>query len=147
MLLSLVSCYLLIVATSAGYGWSKLFYTTFFNHLQLGHKLNVVFLLKEYFALIYSLAITAVISTHLSFFILLTLLLLSDLKTIHFRDLSFDQSFLLVLLLNILVQFILFPELSDRFNISFFLCVLVLIIKYLREVITINKTKSINLKT
>jgi hypothetical protein len=49
----------------------------------------------------------------------------------RFRDMAFDQLFVLTILAILLVRFVLEPVIADRFYIAYYLCILILLIRRL----------------
>lgn len=134
-----IGSYFAITQATTIFGWSVLFYPTFARTLDLSYgNFHAGFPVKEYLALMYSKAITAVVFAHLTTFLFLLMLALLPWKR-DIRKLTFDQAFCLLLVLIIVVRFVLFPDLSDRFYISFFLIILVLLVKRFTEAIGVLK--------
>ncbi len=129
MLFLCVVCYFgITLITVHPFGWNILYYPTFVRYYNLPHQLDAVSPLKAYFALLYSQALTAIVFHDFTLFTLLVLLIVSPFSEL-FHSLKFDQLFSLLLISIILVRFILYPDLADRFYISFYLCILVLLTK------------------
>lgn len=125
ILACLLCCYYGVVASVSSYGWNRSFYPTFFGHLHLDHSYSTTFSLKEYIALLYSKAIIGVISSHLTIFLLLEIFLLKDVTITTLKKLSFNQLFSALLVGIIFIRFILFPDISDRFYIAFYLFIII----------------------
>ena len=129
ILLFFVICYFSITFIIVRpFGWNILYYPTFIQYYNLSHQFHTVSPLKAYFALSYSQAITAIVFHNFTLFAFLALLITSPFSTL-FRNLKFEQLFSLLLIFIILVRFILYPDLADRFYISFYLSILVLLVK------------------
>ena len=105
------------------------FYPQFAVHLNLSQGLHNTFSLKEYGALYYSKIITAIVYEHFSLFMLVIIFIIGYSPTIKLSPFSSDQLFSILLLFIIILRFIIFPELADRFNIAYYLCALILLIK------------------
>jgi len=120
------AAYFCVTVFLSPFGWGPLFYPKFAASLNQNYQFHSAAFLKEYLALAWSKIITAIVYHHISLFFLLLLFIVSPWTGI--RKLNFAQQFSLLLLLVILVRFILFPDLSDRFNIAFFLCGVVILI-------------------
>jgi hypothetical protein len=129
MLLVLAASYFLITGfTMRPFGWGALYYPAFATQLDLSHAYHSNFSFHAYISLVVSQLATALVFYHFIFFLCILLLILYS-PAFKFRDLTFDQSFSLLLFLIILCRFILYPDLSDRFNVAYYLCFLVLFIK------------------
>jgi hypothetical protein len=83
--------------------------------------------LFDYFSYMRSKAITGLISTHFTFFMFLVALIIFYRFPIKLKLLSLGQSFALLLVAIIVVRFLLLPDLSDRFNIASYLCLLMIL--------------------
>ena len=64
----------------------------------------------------------------LTFFLFLGLLVIGN-PVSAFRKLTFDQSFLLLLLAVIFFRFLLLPDLADRFYFGFYLIIIMLLVR------------------
>lgn len=133
MLFLLVACYFGITLTAVRpFGWNILYYPTFMQYFNLSHQFHTLSPLKAYWALLYSQAITAIVFHNFTLFAFLAMLVATSLS-MRFRDQAFDQWFSLLLIFTILTRFILYPDLADRFYISFYLCILILLVrKYIK---------------
>lgn len=116
-------------AISSRHDWSVLYYSEFIHYLNSTHEYHQVFSWHSYLALLYSHIFTALVNTHFSFFAFLVIALIGIPKSIRYNHPGFDRYFALLLLTIILVRFLLFPDLDDRFNIAFYLTILVLAVK------------------
>jgi hypothetical protein len=141
MLIIMTAIYFSIASIATGYGWNIFYYPTFASSFDLSYKFHTTFLLKEYFALMYSKAITAIVFSHLSTFLFVVLLILMPWPD-RFRKFGFDQLFSLLLVLIISVRFILFPDLSDRFYISFYLVIIIILVRRISDLNSFNILKS-----
>jgi len=129
MVITLVVCYFVITSiTVAPLGWNLLYYPAFVHYLDLSHRHLALFSFSEYAALLYSQAITAVVYHHFTLFVFLTLLVVTPLFLKN-QGQRFDQWFSVLLIFIILTRFVLYPDLADRFYISFYLCILILFAK------------------
>ncbi|MGH2612532.1 MAG: hypothetical protein ACRDFB_05730, partial [Rhabdochlamydiaceae bacterium] len=126
---ALVACYFVITwFTVRPFGWNIAFYPAFTHNLNLVYQHNPAFSLKKYAALAYSRAITAVVYYQFTLFAFLALLVaVPAFKPNH--KLRFEQWFALLLIFVALFRFVLYPVLADRFYISFYLCILILLVK------------------
>jgi len=128
MLFIMTACYFSITFATTTFGWNIFYYPTFVTSFDLAYKFHTTFPFREYLALMYSKAITAMVLSHLTTFLFLVLLILIPWPG-QFRKFGFDQLFSLLLVLIILVRFILFPDLSDRFYIAFYLIIFIFLVR------------------
>jgi hypothetical protein len=132
MLAILFATYVLIILPVTQFGWSIFYYGQYARHIDYSRDFDQPITLSTHFSLMYSKLTTAFISTHFTFFAFLGLLVFVS-KNFSFRNLSFDQTFLLVLILIGLIKFLLLPDLSDRFHLAFFLVIIILLIRKLNS--------------
>jgi hypothetical protein len=118
MLAILAIAYITIVLPVRQFGWSIFFYSEYAKHIDYSKDFDQPVSFLSYFSLVYSKLVTAFVSTNFTFFIFLGLLTLFT-KKFSLRNLSFDQTFLLVLGAIGLFRFLLLPDLSDRFYLGF----------------------------
>jgi hypothetical protein len=137
MLIVLIASYAATSLFASSFGWDMLYYPSFARHLDLSHAGHASFSFKAYGSLFVSAAITGLLYYHVVFFVLLGLLLIYT-PSFRLRQLSFDQMFAGLLLFIILIRFILFPDLTDRFYIAYYICILLLLVK--RYVTSAGKT-------
>ncbi len=130
------------ITTLAPFGWSPLYYPTFMRYVNLSGTEQLHFSLAGYLSLLYSQVITALLYFNFSIFLLFLLLTLYP-SGFQFRKFSFNQQFALLLAAVIFLKFILFPDLSDRFNMAYYLALIILFIKQYQ---TLLSSKSNNLK-
>jgi hypothetical protein len=131
MVFILVGAYFVAICQVRQFGWSLFYYSQYIKHMDFNRDLDKAFTLADYFSYMYSKAITGLISSHFTFFMLLSSLIIFIPFPTRPKNLSFDQLFVLLLVLTILVRFVLLPDLSDRFYIGFYLVILVLLIRKL----------------
>lgn len=136
MLIILTACYFGIIAvTMRPFDWDVFYYPTYALHMNLSHSFNSSFSLKEYVALVFSQVTTAIVFYNFLFFMFFLLLIISP--SIKYRNFTLEQAFSILLLLIILFRFILYPDLSDRFNIAYYLCFLIIFVKKYTGLISI----------
>ena len=135
MVFIFISSYITIAYTTRMNGWHFLYYPTFVRYYDLAHHFNTDFSLPHYLQLFYSKAATAMAYTHFTIFAFFVLLILIKPLPIRLRLLSFEQLFSLLLILIIIIRFILFPDLDDRFYTSFYLVIIILFVKRYAELI------------
>ncbi len=129
MMIILAISYLVVSFNTRNYGWHPLYFPTFLNNMAISHRDEFSFSVKKYLGLLSSRAIAGVLYSHLSIFMLVILIIQAHPKLYRARPLSFEQLFSLLLVLIIVVRFVLFPDISDRFYIAFYLTALILLIK------------------
>lgn len=106
-------------------GWNSLFYPAFIRHLNLSGTNYAGFSLTAYGELLYSRAITALLHSNFPlFFLFLVLVLLPS--SFRFRKFTFNQQFAFLLGAIIVVRFMLFPDLDDRFNMAYYLLFIII---------------------
>lgn len=127
---ALIICYFAItLITVRPFGWSMLYYPAFAHYFNLSYTFHPLFSLKAYLALLYSHVITTIVFHHFTLFAFLALVVAIPLVRPPRPGIRFDQWFSVLLIFIILIRFILYPNLDDRFYISFYLCILVLLVK------------------
>ena len=137
-----VATYVFIVLPVTQFGWSVLYYTQYSKHIDYSRDFDQPVSILSHLSLMYSKLTTAFISTHFTFFAFLALLVFIN-RRLSLKNLSFDQAFLLVLILIGLFKFLLLPDLSDRFHLAFFLIIIMLLIRklYSNNLITGNENR------
>ena len=129
ILFILTVCYLGITFLVRSFGWSISFYNDFVSHQELSLGQDNTFSLKTYISLAYAKIITSIVYHHITLFIIVILFIIGHSPILKFGDLNFEQLFSLLLVFIILVRFITFPDLSDRFNIANYICAVILLMK------------------
>jgi len=97
--------------------------------MDFNRNFDKAYALSDYFSYMYSKVIAGLISGHFTLFVLLALLIILNRFPIKFRQLSLDQLFSLLLVFIMAIRFLLLPDLSDRFNIAYYLCLLIILSK------------------
>ena len=138
MVFIFISTYITIAYATRMNGWHLLYFPTFIRYYDLGHHINDHFSLSLYLKLIYSKAATAMAYTHFTLFAFFVLLILIKPLPIRLHNISFDQLFSLLLIFIIIIRFILFPDLDDRFYTSFYLVFILLFVKKYTELLFIH---------
>ena len=129
MLLIFTACYFGITAvTMKPFGWNVFYYPTYALHMNLSYSFHPSFLFKEYVALVISHITTAIVFYHFLFFMFFFSLIIYS-PAVKYKNLTLDQAFAVVLVFSIFFRFILHPDLSDRFNIAYYLYFLIIFIK------------------
>ncbi len=134
MLGILAASYLIITWPVREFGWNISFYSQYAKQIDFSRDFNEPVSFSGYASLLYSKLITALISTHFTFFLFLALLTLDN-PFVSLKKLSFDQSFIMLLLLVIFIRFLLLPDLSDRFYFGFYLIFIILLVRKLSALI------------
>lgn len=124
----LVIAYLSIVLPVREYGWDIFYYGQYSSHIDYTKDFYQSITIQSYFSLIYTKLVTAFVATHFTLFLFLGIMVIFNRK-FSFKSLSFDQSFLLLLIMVIFFRFLFLPDLSDRFYLGFYLLILVLLAK------------------
>jgi hypothetical protein len=140
MLLFIVFSYLYITLSARQFGWNILYYPTFIKSLNLSYSFHPEFHLKDYLALSISHIMTGLFYSNLLLFLALSGLIFIGRSPLQFRRLSFDQLFVSIIIVTIIVRFVLQPVIADRFYIAYYLCILVLLIRRLYRAINISST-------
>lgn len=121
-------CYVFIILPVRQFGWSIFYYSEYIMHIDYSRNFDEPVTLSSHVSLAYSKLATAFVSSSFTLFAFLGLLVLIN-KKISLKNLSFDQSFLLLLGAIGLFKFILLPDLSDRFYIGFYLTIIILLVR------------------
>jgi hypothetical protein len=111
LLLAMAGCYFLITLPVRHYGWSLFYYPAFASHYN--------------FSVLWSNFLNGLYHSHFSLFVLLLLWILLDGPALP-GQITIDRQLALTILLIMLARFILYPELSDRFNIPYYLAAIIL---------------------
>ncbi|MFC0773518.1 hypothetical protein [Terrimonas alba] len=133
-------------ATLKPFGWNVFYYPTFIRHVNLSGIEYSHFSLAGYLELLYSRLITSLLHFNVPLFLLFLLFLLLPSDS-RFRKFTFAQQLSLLLGVLILLKFILFPDLSDRFNISYYLVFIILFAKRYKNLLSMEPNQPNHLKT
>jgi len=136
----LVLCYFLTGLIAKKYGWSIFFYNDFAGRLHPAYGTEEHFSFASYARLMYEHVLSGINHSHLALF--LALLFLGYNKITPFKNLSFDQLFALLIPLILLLRFILYPDISDRFYIAFYLVIIILLAKKLNSSMPTQQVKT-----
>lgn len=143
---ALLACYFIITTiTLRPFGWDIFYYPSFARRLDLAGTAHDSFSLKSYLKVLDTQVFTALVYSN--FFLFLTIILII-LYTPAFRIkmLSFEQQFALLFVVIIACRFILFPDLSDRFHLPFYLCTLIILLKRIAPFFPASVNQFINSK-
>jgi len=119
--------YLFIVLPVRQFGWSIFFYSEYVKHIDYSRDFDQPITLISHLSYMYRKLLSAFISSHFTLFAFLGLLVFN--RNVSLKDLSFDQTFLLLLSSVCVLKFLLLPDISDRFYIGFYLTIIILLIR------------------
>jgi hypothetical protein len=132
------ACYFGIVAvTMKPFGWGLLYYPNFAQYMNLSHVQTTGFSLHSYLSLLLDGAKRSLEFYHPAIFLFFFLLIFYS-PQFKFKRLENDQLFILLLLLIIIFRFLLYPDLSDRFNAAYYLVFLVVLLKRYAQRTAVN---------
>jgi hypothetical protein len=119
--------YLFVVLPVRQFGWSIFFYSEYVKHIDYSRDFDRPIALISHLSYMYRKLLSAFVSSHFTLFAFLGLLVFN--RKFSLKNLSFDQTFLLLLFSVGLFRFLLLPDLSDRFYIGFYLTIIILLIR------------------
>ncbi|MFL5773175.1 MAG: ArnT family glycosyltransferase [Flavisolibacter sp.] len=128
MLLVLVITYLCIMLQVRQFGWSIFYYSQYARHIDFSKDFKQAVSSSSYISLVYSKLVTAVTAFNFSFFMFIAMLIMGY-PLRRFKNFTFDQLFLLLMVATILFRFLLLPDLSDRFYLGFYLIIIILLVR------------------
>jgi hypothetical protein len=120
-------CYAGITFSINRPGWNVLYYPTFLHYTGSSYG-SASLSIHTYLSLAVSKIITSIVYSHFTLFVLMMLLVIYP-PSMRIRALTFNQLICLLFMLIMLIRFVLFPDLSDRFYIAYYLCTLILLTK------------------
>jgi len=120
-------CYFLVGLIAWQYGWSIFFYNDFAHHLHPSYGSRSRFAFGDYARLMYEHIMSAI--NHSYFTVFMALHVLNIGRSFLFRKLSFDKLFILLIPAVLFIRLILYPDISDRFYIAYYLTIVVLLVK------------------
>ncbi len=126
--LLLAITYLAVVLPVIEFGWNILYYTRYAGHIDYSRDFEQPVSFLSHISTVHSKLVAGFMSTHFTLFAFLGVLIFLG-KRFSFKEFSFDQSALLVLITTGLLKFVLLPDLSDRFYIGFYFIIIVLLIR------------------
>ncbi|MGN6166457.1 MAG: hypothetical protein ACTHOF_18140 [Flavisolibacter sp.] len=127
MILSLLAVYIFISSMANQYGWSIFFYNNFASRLHPVYGSGEHFSLKSYGRVMYEHLLNGIKHSYITIFMTLLVLIFS--KVSNLKNISFNHLFALLIPLILLLRFILYPDISDRFYIAFYLIIIILLTK------------------
>lgn len=139
MLTALIICYLLITSGTLKYGWGLLYYSSYTKHFNEPYSAPVVSSVKDYLILFYTHIVIGFFFSNVVLFMLLALIVFTGKGSFQFKQLSFEQLFILVIILCIVTRYFFQPLIDDRFYIAYYLCVIILLIKKYDRLFTSKK--------
>jgi hypothetical protein len=122
--------YICAIIPVTQFGWSIFYYPQYAKHIDFSRDFDQAITFSSYLALVYSKLVTAMVSTQFTFFMFLCLLIFGN-PFSSWKKLTFDQSFLLLVLGIMFFRFLLLPDLSDRFYLGFYLVFIILLVRKL----------------
>ena len=125
----LLTSYILVIIPVRQFGWSLFYYSEYVKHMNFNRDFNLPFSFSDYISYAYSKAVTGFVNSNFTVFVFLAILIMVDRFSIKFRNFTFDQILALLFVFIIFVRFILLPDLSDRFYISFYLVIMILLVR------------------
>lgn len=134
MLAIIAISYLLIILPVKQFGWSLFYYSEYARYMNFNRDFDTPFTLSDYFSYAYSKAVTGFVNSHFTLFMFFILLLVFNKFSFRMRSLTFDEILASLFGFIIVARFILLPDLSDRFYISFYLVILILLVRKLTSI-------------
>lgn len=130
-----VCSYFLVGLFAYQYGWSIFFYNDFADHLHPAYGSKEHFSILSYLRLMYEHVLSGINHSYLAIFLIFLFVNFNEKVTLKY--LSFEKVFLLSILSILFARLILYPDISDRFYIPFYLIVVILTAKKF----SLNKTE------
>jgi hypothetical protein len=121
MAAGILGSYLFISSMAINGKWGLWYYGDFMKHFTISYEVKESFSFSDYFALAYSKLITGIVFSSFTIFILMSLMIVYD--GIRARKLNFDQFFILLLAVVLAARFVVFPDISDRFYVAYYLVI------------------------
>jgi hypothetical protein len=120
--------YLIVSSFASSFGWDLTYYPQFAQYIGATREYGHLPLPQRYLALVKSELITGFYYTHFVFFLFL-FTLQSYPELTNWRKWSTEQALCIVFLGVIATRFILFPDLSDRFFLPYYISIMILFAK------------------
>ncbi|MFI5186239.1 MAG: hypothetical protein ACHQF0_05910 [Chitinophagales bacterium] len=136
----LAIAYICAILPVRQFGWSIFYYSQYAKYIDFSRNFDQAISFSSYLSLVFSKLVTALVSTQFTFFMFLCLLIIGTPFSFT-RKFTFDQSFLMLLLVVIFFRFLLLPDLSDRFYFGFYLVMIILLVKRFSTQIPILQNK------
>jgi len=133
-----VLCYTLITFKAKKYGWSIFFYNDFADHLHPLYGSEAHFSITDYSRLMYEHVMSAI--NHSYFVIFMALLFINFNSELSLMKLPFEKLFALMIAVILFIRVILYPDISDRFYVAWYLVILILLVRnfYPRSIVSAN---------
>ena len=128
LLSSLAVFYFMITGFVSRYGWNSFYFSHFFKTNLLQHP-EYSISVKGYLRYMYSAIIAGVLYSHVTIFLFLMGLIIYKQRVFKIRAISFDDEFCFMILFIMITRFLLFPQISDRFYVVFYLIIIILFIR------------------
>jgi hypothetical protein len=125
----LLGIYILVAAMTREYGWDMLYYSSFTKYYDPEHQAHPSFSISSYLELFYQRTIMAIVHSHFWLFLLLVLIMIKPFFLQKIRSLPFELLFCILLVFTIILRFVLYPNLEDRFYIAYYLVILIIFMK------------------
>jgi hypothetical protein len=122
-----IFCYIMVGLIAWEYGWSIFFYNDFAHHLHPVYGSKKHFAIGDYIRLMYEHIMSAVNRSYFAIFMALHALNFNQ-SFLQKRS-AFDKLFTLLIPVILFTRFILYPDISDRFYIAYYLVIIVLLVK------------------
>jgi hypothetical protein len=130
-------CYAIVGLIAWQYGWSIFFYNDFAHRLHPKYGSGDNFGFKDYFRLMYEHIMSAINHSYFAIFMALHVLNVSK-CSLSKKD-SFDGLFALLIPVILVIRFILYPDISDRFYIAYYLVIVVLLVKNFSPLLKLSR--------
>jgi len=131
-----IFCYIMVGLIAWQYGWSVVFYNDFARHLHPVYGSKKHFAIGDYFRLMYEHIMSAINRSYVAIFMALHALNFG--KSFLQKKPSFDKLFVFLIPVILFIRFILYPDISDRFYIAYYLLIVVLLVKKFSPLFQLN---------
>lgn len=129
----LCGCFFIDCLRAGAFGFDILYYPSFSHSLNMAHEEAGGFSLKGYLQVLHADAVTGLYHSSIGLFGCMALLLLFREKISKPGILTLNALLLLLCCVAMLIRFILVPDIADRFYISYYLLIFILLIKSFAE--------------
>jgi len=134
----LAACYVLVGLIAWKFGWSILFYNDFAQRLHPMYGSKDQFGFVDYFRTMYEHVMSAINRSYFVIFMALHVLNIS--RSFLLPRLSLDKLFVLFIPIVLFVRLILYPDISDRFYIAYYLVIVALLVKNFSPLLQMGAT-------
>ena len=126
----LVAAYFLTTSLVTIYGWNPFFLPAFFKqHYETFYREKTSSAIYDFVKQRHSALMVAMLHYHLFIYLGFAVLLFLGNKTLRWKDLSFDQAFLTVLITTIGIRAVVYTDLSDRYFVGYSLVIVILLVR------------------